>query len=203
MSTEYGNRLRAARKHAGLTQQGLSKKTSIAQSTISTAERSGNGSVDTSIYARACGVDVHWLATGEGSMVGGSSSVVAEPAASYTIHTPAAAINTLADAFRKMKPTARAGAATLLANMATEPDGHWADWLKDLIEKEIEPDRETAKTDREGIPSSNSPDLEPTIKEKTAPKFGPVLTRGFEAGKELDESQTDGRISKPRGGPST
>ncbi len=68
MSTEYGSRLRAARKFAGFTQGDLSKATGIPQSTISTAERLGNGSSDTPVYARACGVDAHWLATGEGEM---------------------------------------------------------------------------------------------------------------------------------------
>lgn len=68
MTTEYGLRLRTARQSAGLTQGELSRVTGIAQSTISTAERLGNGSSDTPVYARACGVDAHWLATGEGEM---------------------------------------------------------------------------------------------------------------------------------------
>lgn len=68
MATEYGTRLRAARKFAGLTQQELSKKTGIPQSTISTAERIGSGSVETVTYAKACGVDANWLANGEGVM---------------------------------------------------------------------------------------------------------------------------------------
>lgn len=69
MSTEYGKRLRAARKHAKLTQQALSEATGIPQSTISTAERLGHGSADTPVYAKECGVDAHWLATGEGEMI--------------------------------------------------------------------------------------------------------------------------------------
>jgi SOS-response transcriptional repressor LexA len=68
MTTDYGKRLRSARKFAGLTQEGLSKITGIAQSTISTAERLGHGSGETPVYAKACGVDAHWLATGEGLM---------------------------------------------------------------------------------------------------------------------------------------
>jgi transcriptional regulator with XRE-family HTH domain len=66
MATEYGKRLRSARKEAGLTQVGLSELTGIPQSTISTAEREGHGSSDTSTYALFCGVNPHWLATGEG-----------------------------------------------------------------------------------------------------------------------------------------
>lgn len=46
-----------------------SKATGIPQSTISTAEREGFGSPDTPVYARAYGVDAHWLATGEGEML--------------------------------------------------------------------------------------------------------------------------------------
>ena len=70
MTTEYGKRLNAARKHAGLTQMQLSAKTRIPQSTISSAERLGNGSSETAFYAQACGVDVFWLATGQGDMLG-------------------------------------------------------------------------------------------------------------------------------------
>lgn len=68
MATEYGKRLKAARKHAKLTQIQLSEKTGIPQSTISTAENFGHGSADTTTYATACGVNSHWLATGEGEM---------------------------------------------------------------------------------------------------------------------------------------
>ncbi len=69
MATEYGTRLRMARKHAGMTQVQASSATGIPQSTISTAEREGNGSVDTHVYARTYKVDAHWLATGEGDMI--------------------------------------------------------------------------------------------------------------------------------------
>lgn len=74
MATEYGQRLRAARKHAGLTQEEAGRRTGIAQSTISTAERVGNGSADTPVYAKAYGVDAHWLATGKGAMLAASSA---------------------------------------------------------------------------------------------------------------------------------
>ena len=69
MATEYGKRLKAARNHAKLTQKQAGDLTGIAQSTISTAENLGNGSADTPIYAKAYGVNAHWLATGEGSML--------------------------------------------------------------------------------------------------------------------------------------
>lgn len=82
MSTEYGDRLKAARQHAGLSQVELSKLTGIAQSTISTAERIGRGSTDTTLFAKVCRVDSHWLATGEGSMTAG----VREPEPTYKFH---------------------------------------------------------------------------------------------------------------------
>lgn len=70
MATEYGKRLRQARKYAKLTQVQLSEKTGVPQSTISTAEREGNGSSETPVYAHATGVNALWLATGEGEMLG-------------------------------------------------------------------------------------------------------------------------------------
>jgi transcriptional regulator with XRE-family HTH domain len=70
MATDYGKRLKEARKSAGMTHARLSKLTGIPQSTISTAERMGNGSSDTVVYAKALGVDPAWLATGEGDIDG-------------------------------------------------------------------------------------------------------------------------------------
>ena len=69
MTTEYGKRLREARKYAKLTQEGLASKTGIPQSTISTAERKGNGSAETPVYSLACNVDSYWLGTGKGEMI--------------------------------------------------------------------------------------------------------------------------------------
>lgn len=66
MATEYGKRLRTVRLEANLTQNELSAITGIPQSTISTAEREGNGSAETPVYAKACGVNALWLANGEG-----------------------------------------------------------------------------------------------------------------------------------------
>ncbi len=74
MATEYGNRLKKARLHAGLNQVQLGKVTGISQSTISTAERLGNGSTDTAVYAKACGVSAHWLETGDGEMLAATAT---------------------------------------------------------------------------------------------------------------------------------
>ena len=69
MATEYGLRLRAARKYAKMTQIAASKASGIPQSTISTSERESHGSSETPVYAKLYGVDAHWLATGEGEML--------------------------------------------------------------------------------------------------------------------------------------
>lgn len=68
MTTEFGTRLRQARKMRGLTQTALSKLVGIPQSTISSAESEGNTSVYTAQLAQGLGISAHWLATGEGDM---------------------------------------------------------------------------------------------------------------------------------------
>lgn len=75
MATEYGLRLRAARKHAQMTQVEASKASGIPQSTISTSERESHGSSETPVFAKLYGVDAHWLATGEGEMVPAAGAV--------------------------------------------------------------------------------------------------------------------------------
>lgn len=67
--TEFGSRVIQARKHAKLTQHGLSAATGIKQSTIAEMEVSGQSSLMTPQIAKACGVDAYWLATGDGSML--------------------------------------------------------------------------------------------------------------------------------------
>jgi len=78
MATDYGKRLKQARKHAKLTQVQLGKKTDISQSTISSAEVGGGGSVETAVYAAACGVNPLWLANGEGDMLAPAAAGAAD-----------------------------------------------------------------------------------------------------------------------------
>lgn len=70
MSTDFGKRLVQARLHAGLTQGELAKLAGMAQSTLASAENRGFGSRKTPQLAAACGVNPHWLATGDGEMLG-------------------------------------------------------------------------------------------------------------------------------------
>lgn len=68
---KYGERLKAARKHAKLTQAGLAEAAGVGgQRNVSKLESGdAEGSEFTAQYAMACGVDSYWLATGNGSML--------------------------------------------------------------------------------------------------------------------------------------
>lgn len=68
---KYGERLKTARQHARLTQAGLAEAAGVGgQRNVSKLESGdAEGSEFTAQYARACGVDPYWLATGEGSML--------------------------------------------------------------------------------------------------------------------------------------
>jgi len=67
---KYGERLRAAREHAKLSQSALAAKAEVGtQENVSKLERGeAEGSEFTVQYARACGVRPEWLALEDGSM---------------------------------------------------------------------------------------------------------------------------------------
>ena len=71
MNTEFGKRLKEARKHGGFTQAQLAKKVGIGQSTIAELERIGNGSSHATAIAAVCRVSPFWLANGSGEMFAG------------------------------------------------------------------------------------------------------------------------------------
>lgn len=64
--TDFGRRMYAARKRAGLTQEQAATSVGAAQSSLAEMERTSNGSARTSAFARLYRCDPHWLATGEG-----------------------------------------------------------------------------------------------------------------------------------------
>lgn len=68
MTTEFGKRVKTARKKAGLSQDALARKVGISQGTVSEMESVAHASTFTAQIAAACKVDAHWLATGEGGM---------------------------------------------------------------------------------------------------------------------------------------
>ncbi len=79
MATDFGNRLRAAQKHAKKTQQQVAKEVGMGQGTLSELMKIGTGSAFTTKIARACGVDAHWLATGEGEMLPTPLALLGKP----------------------------------------------------------------------------------------------------------------------------
>lgn len=75
MENTFADRLKKARKHAGLTQSELAEQVGIDQTSISNLER--GKSQGTSFSARlavACGVSAFWLETGNGEMVSAQGS---------------------------------------------------------------------------------------------------------------------------------
>jgi transcriptional regulator with XRE-family HTH domain len=67
---EYGERIVAARAHAGLSQSELAEAAKTSQANVSKLEKGkAKGSQFTAQFAAACNVNPLWLATGEGEMV--------------------------------------------------------------------------------------------------------------------------------------
>lgn len=77
------DRIKAARKHANLTQKDLASKVGVSQPVISQLEKGENlQSVHLVKIASHCNVRAEWLATGKGDMTEGGNAV-AEAAATY------------------------------------------------------------------------------------------------------------------------
>ena len=121
MSTEYGIRLKLAMEKSGLDQKALVKKTGLRQSSVSSAINRASGSSDTTTYARACGVDAHWLATGEGEMAPVQTPSTAAPAAVASLEQITEA---LAGYFEGMDASTRKMAVVLLGQLADDPKDH-------------------------------------------------------------------------------
>lgn len=69
MATEFGKRVKAARKHRKLAQHQLARAVGVSQGTVSEMETEFHSSSYTAQIAEVCGVSAHWLATGEGEML--------------------------------------------------------------------------------------------------------------------------------------
>lgn len=69
--TGLGSRIAAARKKANLSQTELGKAFDLTRSSVSQweSENTEPTSANLRAIAKKCGVDYHWLATGEGNMV--------------------------------------------------------------------------------------------------------------------------------------
>ena len=124
MTTDFGKRLRRARKHAQLTQAELAARVAMSQSTLAAAEAAGAGSRKTPQLAAACSVNAHWLATGEGQMQDGIVPGVAVPNTVYRvleIDTAAATVARLADLLRSHTHTRQRTLADMLHRFALDP----------------------------------------------------------------------------------
>ena len=114
--TEFGARIRLARKHAGLTQTQLAPRVGMSQSNLSDLETVCHSSGMTIQIAAACGVNPHWLATGEGEMLGGSTVPVAN------FGTFEAAIDLLAQALDAMPDDQRDRVEQRMRTFIQAPD---------------------------------------------------------------------------------
>ena len=73
-----GERIKAARKHAKLTQVALAARVAISQQALARLEKDGaTGTKALAMIAVECGVSPLWLAKGEGHMLDGASSTEA------------------------------------------------------------------------------------------------------------------------------
>ena len=123
---------------AEINQKELVKRTGLAQSTVSSALNRSNGSSDTPAYAKACGVDPYWLATGDGEMaqspsptyplVTASNKPLARMdsagAATKTIATLEQITEALAGYLAGMDEDARDDAGDILRKLAHKPENH-------------------------------------------------------------------------------
>lgn len=82
--TPFGSRLHAARMQAKLSQVALAKLAGMSQSSLAEAEKTGQGSAYTAQLAQHTGVDAHWLASGDGEMLGATP---ARPPGSFLLDT--------------------------------------------------------------------------------------------------------------------
>lgn len=80
MNTEFGLRLKEARKAAKMTQAELAKKVGIGQSTIAELEKTGNGSSHVPAMAAALKCSAIWLSKGDGRMDDGFDANVQQVA---------------------------------------------------------------------------------------------------------------------------
>lgn len=116
MRTSYAERLRRARTNAdagaGISQAELARRSQLkspqAVQYLEDLNNSAQGSKHTATFAAICGVNAHWLATGEGTMLG---DAVQEPAARYSADVSAAA---LAKALKPLPPEIRRALLVLI-----------------------------------------------------------------------------------------
>ena len=101
------DRIKAARKHANLTQLELARKVGVSQPVISQLEKGENlQSVHLVKIASACTVRAEWLATGEGEMADGArlAMVSSESIGGYALGAAAKVMEMLSKHGRSLRP---------------------------------------------------------------------------------------------------
>lgn len=130
MISAFGKRLAQAREHAGLTQQELADCIPMAQSTLASAEKSGDGSRLTAQLAHHCGVNAYWLATGDGDMLAGMPTPL--PRASASTPDMAQALPVVIDSLAAMPAQRWPSVRGQLDQLATHPEAR-DDVLDELL----------------------------------------------------------------------
>jgi transcriptional regulator with XRE-family HTH domain len=130
--TDFGQRLKQARQHAKLTQKQLAPLSGVTQGTLSELETKAYGSANTVQLAAACGVNAHWLATGEGEMLSGDAPPVSPPEL-----TVADALDVLQHRLHGLPPHAWAEVADTLRLWAGSGGKKYRGAVQEALEPEV------------------------------------------------------------------
>jgi transcriptional regulator with XRE-family HTH domain len=130
--TDFGQRLKQARQHAKLTQKQLAPLSGVTQGTLSELETKAYGSANTVQLAAACGVNAHWLATGEGEMLSGDAPPVSPPEL-----TVADALDVLHHRLHGLPPHAWAEVADTLRLWASSGGKKYRGAVQEALEPEV------------------------------------------------------------------
>lgn len=134
MATDFGKRVAAARKRAGYTQKELAPLVGMSQSNLSELETVAFESGKTAQIAWACGVNAHWLATGEGPMLSGLLADRPPADTATTEPTAPKALPAALDALRHARPEVREELAQVLALLVRSGSARYAERAMELLD---------------------------------------------------------------------
>lgn len=148
MPTEFGRRVKAARAHAKLTQKQLAARAGMSQSNLSELETVAHESGRTLQIAMACNVNAHWLATGEGQMMGPPQALETPPVWSPIQH--------LSEGVRQQPDRPLAHEMSLAQPMIDPKEMQW-----ELILQSALPERFTLVVRDEAMAVTDPPSMRP------------------------------------------